>query len=830
MKNSLDPTNFGVTHLQRMTIGFPLLLICLAVFLFEIETDLQLPKVIFIILIGFFIHSFLPFRFRVPFFLLLNFITLILLVDWWLAIFILGLGTLIVAISTFSKVSLNSRIALISLIGLLLIAMRVGWLEVSGSQVVSRIVGILFMFRVLVYLYELRYEKEPVSFLTRLSYFFLLPNLFFPIFPVVDYTTFKRNYFSKPAADIYKKGILWMAKGVFHLLLYRIIYYYLLPSPTEIQILSELLFYMVMAYLLTLRLSGLFHFSAGVLCLFGYDLPKTFDRHFLASGFSDLWRRINVYWREFLMKVFYYPLYFKLKKYGMTTAMIITLIIVFVINMLLHSYQWFWIRGDFIVTTTDLIFWGIFGVFVIVDALLQQKNRAKRKQQKSKWQNAFIKSTKVVAMFFLMSIMWSLWISPDLNTWLGMVSIIDGATFLDWIKVLLLILSLISGGIFLQYLIDRYPTLESMPWSYNLKWVSMGILAIVLFGVPSINGAFNNTLSIDTKAILSSKLNQFDEEQLLTGYYDNLLTSSNINSKVWELELEKPDDWQLLNTTGIIVTHKKQRYRALKPNQSINHKGALIVTNSHGMRDKEYSKIKTKNVYRVALIGTSIDMGMGVENNEVYENLVEQSALGSFPVQSKYNQLEILNFSVSGTTLPSYQNLIQHKVIHFNPDMIWVAEQQLGIKKTINLLSRRIIEGKFIQNDVYIDSLIQQIPETSLKSEAKVKAFLEQRQFELIEHYYKAIKSICDAHQIQPVMLYFQSLNKSVNTKDRDKTFAIVKKLGYEIIDLSTVFEHIDNRKSLQLGKWDTQHPNKKGHQIIANSIMKQLININFEK
>ena len=54
----------------------------------------------------------------------------------------------------------------------------------------------MFMFRMIIYLYELKHIKKPESLVDTLSYFFLLPNYCFMHFPVVDYRTMQRGYFA----------------------------------------------------------------------------------------------------------------------------------------------------------------------------------------------------------------------------------------------------------------------------------------------------------------------------------------------------------------------------------------------------------------------------------------------------------------------------------------------------------------------------------------------------------------------------------------------------------------------------------------------------------
>src|SRR3546814_15589356 len=82
----------------------------------------------------------------------------------------------------------------------------------------------MFMFRPIVYLYDMRQEKA--SFARSVSYFFMLPNVCFPMFPVVDYKGFRRSYYDIDEHRIYQIGVDWMVRGILHLILYRIIYYY----------------------------------------------------------------------------------------------------------------------------------------------------------------------------------------------------------------------------------------------------------------------------------------------------------------------------------------------------------------------------------------------------------------------------------------------------------------------------------------------------------------------------------------------------------------------------------------------------------------------------
>ena len=73
--------------------------------------------------------------------------------------------------------------------------------------------------------------------------------------------------------------------------------------------------YLACNYLLYLRVSGQFHMACGMLHLFGYQLPETHHRYLLATGFTDYWRRINIYWKDFMVRLFFNPVVFRLKRW-----------------------------------------------------------------------------------------------------------------------------------------------------------------------------------------------------------------------------------------------------------------------------------------------------------------------------------------------------------------------------------------------------------------------------------------------------------------------------------------------------------------------------------
>ena len=59
------------------------------------------------------------------------------------------------------------------------------------------VLGSMFMFRMVLFLYELKHAEAPERPIDAIGYFFLLPNFCFTLFPVLDYRAYRRGYFAE---------------------------------------------------------------------------------------------------------------------------------------------------------------------------------------------------------------------------------------------------------------------------------------------------------------------------------------------------------------------------------------------------------------------------------------------------------------------------------------------------------------------------------------------------------------------------------------------------------------------------------------------------------
>jgi hypothetical protein len=100
----------------------------------------------------------------------------------------------------------GARVALLLGAGIGLAFIRLEVVKLPFSIGIWPVLGSMFMFRLIVYLHHLRHNPDKVSIGRALAYFFMLPNVAFPLFPVMDYKTFDTTWYDQDAFATYQAG------------------------------------------------------------------------------------------------------------------------------------------------------------------------------------------------------------------------------------------------------------------------------------------------------------------------------------------------------------------------------------------------------------------------------------------------------------------------------------------------------------------------------------------------------------------------------------------------------------------------------------------------
>ena len=264
---------------------------------------------------GFAVHALLPLRYRLPFFLALSLagIGLVLGVvnGVWLVTHRSGPDRHVPSADFVRRAGVAAARRRRAVLALL----RTEWLRAPWSAAIWPILGSMFMFRLIVYLYDLRHDEGAVDARAHARVFLHAAER---VLSAVSRSSITRHSGATtstptrtgstsrrrldrarhhPPAAVPLRLLLPDARAVRGARTVR---------PRAVSWSSNFLLY--------LRVSGLFHLVVGMLYLFGFRLPETHHQYLLASSFTDFWRRINIYWKDFMLKIFYYPAFFRLRK------------------------------------------------------------------------------------------------------------------------------------------------------------------------------------------------------------------------------------------------------------------------------------------------------------------------------------------------------------------------------------------------------------------------------------------------------------------------------------------------------------------------------------
>lgn len=786
---------------------------------YRIESPAFSEQVVPLVAVGFVGHHFLPRRLRLTAFLLLSLAAIVLVfgVDgaaWLLA---LGLGLVVLV---HLPGSFGFRLALVLIASVLLGLCRAGVLPYGWPAALWPVLGSMFMFRLAAYMYDLRHQREPVVWSRTLSYFFLLPNVAFPLFPVVDFNTFKRTYYDREAIGIYQQGVEWMMRGVLHLLLYRVIYQYATLSPAEVVDTPTLVRYLLSNFGLYLRVSGQFHLIVGMLHLFGFRLPETHRFFFLASSFTDFWRRINIYWKDFMMKLVFYPVQSRLKRWGEATSVILATLGVFLVTWLTHSYQWFWLLGTWLVSATDVLFWGVLAAVLVLNAVRELRRGRIRSlgTPVMSVRTACMLALRTAGTFAALCILWSLWTAPTVRDWWAMMRVV---TLRPGDFVIVVVPLAVVGALAVS--VARrggwQPPLGA-PRTLALAAVPLG--AVWLTDSPRLADRVSLPVRTVVRDVRTAELNRRDAAELQRGYYERIVGVNRFNGQLWEVLSKKTSTWPTLDEAGGLVHRNDILGVELKPMLGLMFHGAPFRTNIFGMRDRAYGKEKPPRTHRVAVLGASYVMGDGVGDNETFENIVEDSlnAIARAAGREMDQRYEFLNFAVSQYEALAHLTLLERgRVTAFQPDVVL----QVAHRTDLYIKDRLASAVRFgrVVSDGYLQQVIRQAAVDSSMSIDEMRRRFEPFDDALVAWAYREIVVSCRAHGIIPVWAYIPSPGDKTSDAERRRLFDAAVAAGYRIIDLSDVYAGHDEA-SLVVASWD-KHPNALGHQLIAQRLTEAL-------
>lgn len=248
------------------------------------------------------------------------------------------------------------------------------------------------------------------------------------------------------------------------------------------------------------------------------------------------------------------------------------------------------------------------------------------------------------------------------------------------------------------------------------------------------------------------------------------------------------------------------------------HNDTAYIINSGGFRDREFSKKKDPDTFRIVVLGDSIVWGHGL--------LLEQSFAKQLETMLNENfnrTFEVLNFGVSGYSTQQEVEFYRVKASQYDPDLVIVgyclndylessSEKQAFRQLYYNIFSKSYLYDalKSVVTGVAYDNFGYATVDQKVQSDLRT-------QFQLLELYSAGQSRLL---MVFPTLIDFDNYPVAV---EHHRVKSAVDGLGYEVLDLLDTYRHYD-AESLLVSPNDQTHPNAWGTTIAAQAALEFLV------
>ena len=330
----------------------------------------------------------------------------------------------------------------------------------------------------------------------------------------------------------------------------------------------------------------------------------------------------------------------------------------------------------------------------------------------------------------------------------------------------------------------------------------------------------------------SQDLNRADREASAGGYYEGLIGGAGKNSRGVPSALEvalvgKPIDRNRDLVRRITHDLKDDFLQfELKANYDEVLFGERFTTNAQAMRDHDYPVAKPSGVFRIVLLGSSIDMGWGVATPDTYENRLEAWLNDQAERRGLIRRFEVLNFSVAAYGPAQRYDVFHRRALPYQPDLVLLSSTMLDPRLT------EIHLGGLIKNsvDLRYDFFRHAVADAGIDPERERRSTWEQLdrrngfKAKVKDHYWNFADAVvstmaadCRGLNIPIATLLVPRACRDDDADARSlavaRQTAISARHAVPLLDLSATFDAVAPSE-VEVAPGD-DHPNSLGHRLL---------------
>jgi hypothetical protein len=306
-----------------------------------------------------------------------------------------------------------------------------------------------------------------------------------------------------------------------------------------------------------------------------------------------------------------------------------------------------------------------------------------------------------------------------------------------------------------------------------------------------------------------------EASQLVQGYYEQI-TEASLQSHAF-FDGGRASPGQHLAYQAMTRPRNDMLELELIPNFNGEIGGARLTINRWGMRDRDVEKQKPAGIYRVAVVGSSVVMGYGVRDDEVFETLLEDRL--NAKVGGGQPRVEFLNFGVGRYYAIHRRLLIEKKVLEFQPDAIYYVAHQDELLGPPRHLATAMFQGHRLPVPCF-EEVLREAGIREHTSWGMKQLLLTQNAESIVLCVYRDLVADCRRRNILPVWIYLPIPGIADAPPHSGYMLAMAAQGGFVTLDLSDWAD--DAPAEVKLNPLD-HHVNALGHRIIAERLFEAI-------
>ncbi len=285
-------------------------------------------------------------------------------------------------------------------------------------------------------------------------------------------------------------------------------------------------------------------------------------------------------------------------------------------------------------------------------------------------------------------------------------------------------------------------------------------------------------------------------------------------------ELAGPDETLIHTSSHDQIYDGSFRMYRLRPNLDKQTVYVLTAqpTNSFGFVGREWAVPKPPNIRRVALLGDSIMMGLGIDASHSFATLLEDRLNADHP-QGPSRGLEVLNFAVRGYGLTQIFDVEAEDAPHFEPDVYILELSELAVSGNWDSHLVQLIQAGIDPKYDFLRETVRRAGAVKEDSSSVLYAKLAPFRIPVLRETLAEMKSRAVHAHAQFVVVLMPSVEDGDLFKQRFSGIReILASLDIPVIDLLDTFDATPDKESLRIGLADV-HPNSLGHRMLVDKL-----------